>query len=1108
MTRALALAALLAAAPAQEAARKPLHVTVDLALGETRDVALGDKKVSLRLLDVKETRDGLCSAVWKADVKVAVDGAEVTLSAGTYNLPVAVGAVQIDCPVTKGVYANAATDYWALEKDARFRLWPAGSPLLEPGTFGYPLRQRWFAGDTWMANEPVLVGVPKDKIYYHSGLDIGGCEGRIEVVAATDGRVVLAGKDAGEDCPDVPVRKSYAPSRYADTIYILDDRGWVHWYVHLQRIDVRVGQRVRRGETIGILGKEGGSGGWAHLHYEIFSRQPSGRWGTENGYPFLWEAYVRQHAPPLLAVAGPVHHQLATVGQVVALDGRLSRSFGGEITRYEWLFTDGTRAAGAAVSKTYDRPGTYSETLKATDSKGHVDYDFALIQVVDPASPRDLPPRLNASYAPTFGIQPGDPVTFKARTWNTKEGHETWDFGDGSAPVTTRSENGYAETVHRFGKPGHYLVRVDRTNGAGVRGTTHLQVRVGEKGVPDADKGGKGWLDRKVLPPEEGRGMMQAFLERQLAPLPLPQSREAWVARRDALRRDVLRVLGIDDLVPSRGPPTVRAKGTVRRDGYRLEKLTFESWPGMEVPAVLYVPDGLAGRAPGIVSISGHTDVSKAADYVQRRNVNLALRGCVVLAYDYAAHGERRTAGDARGPEGANGHGIRSFSFSRRTATGLEVLDAVRALDVLASRPEVDAARLGFTGESGGGNSTYWAAAVDSRVKLAVPVSSVTTFDYWIRTDVNWDWHQRPPGIRRLADIGTLLALHAPEPLLVISSRRGTDDQEFPLDEAERSHQWARHVYRLLSAEDAVAHYESTTAHGYQEDKRRELYRWVERWLRPPFPKGEVELPVQVEAPADLRAGLPETNRTARDVYAEWVRDLPRGGGAADLRPFLRERLSLPEPPPPLRAERSGREERGSWAAEFWLFEPEPGVRLPGVLIARPGSDAPVVLVPGRDPAGVARALAGGRRAFALDLRGTGEMRHGEGGIWVWFAGPPWPSLLAEAGGRLSNWAWLAGRPWPGMWALDLHQAARLCREKFAASSVHVDAQGPYGWAALLAGAAAPDLLESGTVRLPFESLHDVLRARQDAALADVPGLLERIDVAQLRALWPGATLP
>src|SRR4029450_12451150 len=112
---------------------------------------------------------------------------------------------------------------------------------------------------------------------------------------------------------------------------------------------------------------------------------------------------------------------------------------------------------------------------------------------------------------------------------------------------------------------------------------------------------------------------------------------------RDALRKEILGVLGIDDLVPPRWDLKLRAQGTLQREGYRIEKLTFESYPGMAITAVLYVPDGGAGKVPGIVSISGHTPASKAADYVQQRNVNLALRGCLVLCYDYYGYGDRKT---------------------------------------------------------------------------------------------------------------------------------------------------------------------------------------------------------------------------------------------------------------------------------------------------------------------------------------------------------------------------------------------------------------------------------------------------------------------------------
>src|SRR6185369_7432053 len=122
---------------------EPLHVTADLNLGESQEVTLtSGKKVTVQVLDLMEQRDSLRGAVRKAEVKVLVDGKEVTLVSANYRLPVTVGEVQIDCPVTRG-YTDRATkttgglDVWGLDKAVRLRLWPVGSPLVNPGTFMY-----------------------------------------------------------------------------------------------------------------------------------------------------------------------------------------------------------------------------------------------------------------------------------------------------------------------------------------------------------------------------------------------------------------------------------------------------------------------------------------------------------------------------------------------------------------------------------------------------------------------------------------------------------------------------------------------------------------------------------------------------------------------------------------------------------------------------------------------------------------------------------------------------------------------------------------------------------------------------------------------------------
>jgi hypothetical protein len=113
-------------------------------------------------------------------------------------------------------------------------------------------------------------------------------------------------------------------------------------------------------------------------------------------------------------------------------------------------------ADGAKVERRYDKPGHYSEILKVTDSAGEVSFDFAVVQVVDEQQAEQLPPSIQAAYAPSLGLKAGDAATFKVRTFRTIDGEETWDFGDGSPPVTVQSDgnakklakDGFAVTEH------------------------------------------------------------------------------------------------------------------------------------------------------------------------------------------------------------------------------------------------------------------------------------------------------------------------------------------------------------------------------------------------------------------------------------------------------------------------------------------------------------------------------------------------------------------------------------------------------------------------------------------------------------------------------------
>lgn len=470
-------------------ARTPIEsapAAVDLNVGQQATVRLADgRSTRVKLLKVEEKRDELRNALRQVQVTVEVGGREVTLDSATYHLPVTVGDVQIDCPITKGYLDQG--DHWGLLADARLRLWPAGYPWITPGTFSYPVPQKWFASHTLMANQ---IGdgdnILKKSIYYHWGLDIGGAEGMVPVLAATDGQVVSAEGKLLEPgtYPDL-VRPR------ADVLYLRDGRGWFYRYSHLDSTEpaAKLGARVKMGQRIATLGKKGASGGWAHLHFDIVAPQPSGRWGVLEGYALLFEAYHNAHPLETLeAVARP--HQLAAVGQTVTLDGTRSWSRNGPafIKGHYWTLTDGKKATGAKVQHRYAKPGCYSEILKVVDKDGNIDYDFADVRVVDPKQPDKRPPSVHAAYWPTERLKAGQEITFKARAFNVApdEGQEEWDFGDGSPKVHTQSDgnqdaqnpDGYAVTKHRYADAGQYLVQVSRTNSRGETGTARLEIIV------------------------------------------------------------------------------------------------------------------------------------------------------------------------------------------------------------------------------------------------------------------------------------------------------------------------------------------------------------------------------------------------------------------------------------------------------------------------------------------------------------------------------------------------------------------------------------------------------------------------------------------------------
>ncbi len=471
----------------------------DLSINESARVTIGDGTTRrVTLLAVDEPRCRVRGIIRSPRVTVDVDGERAEVPAALYHLPRVVNGVKIACSVTRGVAraVQYAGDVYALDKDARIRCWGPRDPLFGPVPLVYPARQRWFASMTQMANEKVYVDGgelplpdPRGSVYYHYGLDLGGHDKAVPVVAARAGQVVLRGDEKVAEYANEGGQTRY------DRVVVRDEAGWYFLYSHLDMIEpaIRLGDHLQAGDPVGALGKEGASGGWSHLHFGITSPQPGGRYGQVEGYPLLVEAYLHEHPGALLACARP--HLVAAPGEPVELDGSRSICDGAEIRAYHWTFHDGQVADGVRAARTYATEGMYSERLTVTDSRGRTAVDFCVVQILPPDDdPARIPPAMHLTYYPTDDLRAGQPIAFKARTFFlgkfevNQGGEEVWDFGDGRTATTRSGEKArvpactdldFDERWHAYDRPGRYIVTVRRTGKNGLTATAQVCVEVG-----------------------------------------------------------------------------------------------------------------------------------------------------------------------------------------------------------------------------------------------------------------------------------------------------------------------------------------------------------------------------------------------------------------------------------------------------------------------------------------------------------------------------------------------------------------------------------------------------------------------------------------------------
>ncbi|MFA6291040.1 MAG: acetylxylan esterase [Victivallales bacterium] len=304
----------------------------------------------------------------------------------------------------------------------------------------------------------------------------------------------------------------------------------------------------------------------------------------------------------------------------------------------------------------------------------------------------------------------------------------------------------------------------------------------------------------------------------------LPSDLEAWETRREELAAAIWKKLGVS--ADHRLALDYHETGSVRMDGYEVRKIYYQSRTGLYVTGNLYVPDGKK-PFPAVLNLHGHWSQGRLAARVQDRGHSLAKNGYVCLSVDAFGSGERST--DHGVFEYHGNHLGASLMDIGETLMGVQVVDNMRAIDLLCSFDFVNKKKIGVTGASGGGNQTMWLAALDKRIVAAMPVVSVGTFESYV-TRHNCICELLPDGLTFTEESG-VLALVAPRALKLCNCLQDSNPT-FHVSEMLRSFNEAKKIYGVLGAYDKFSSQAFNLPHGYYPEIREAMLGWFDLHLK------------------------------------------------------------------------------------------------------------------------------------------------------------------------------------------------------------------------------------------------------------------------------------
>ena len=472
------------------------------------------------------------------------------------------------------------------------------------------------------------------------------------------------------------------------------------------------------------------------------------------------------------------------------------------------------------------------------------------------------------------------------------------------------------------------------------------------------------------------------------------KTKEQWQARQQEIRKTIIKLVGP---FPERTPLNARITGRVDSANYYIEHILLEPQPENYMSACMFIPKGLIGKLPTVIYCSGHSPIGFRNPKYQHIIMNLVKKGFIVFAFDPMGQGERLMYVDPETGESLVGRPTREHSYPGAqcfligsSAARYYIWDALRAIDYVYTRPEVDTTRVGMAGRSGGGTQSAYIAALDNRVDAIATECYITNFTRLFQTRGPQDAEQNFfHGILSGIDHPDLLTVWAPKPLLMISATRDF----FSIEGVRETAQDLTKVYQAFDAEESFSKVEDDAEHASTKANREALYAFFQKYLDNPgdctdtvidtLTHGELQITQtgQIQTSMGGRTVFDINRKEAKQVFAKRSKEID----VAKIRQAAAYWNGYQPPPSEpnvvycgaynqsdMRLERYFMHGDGEYVIPFYIIKPLTRGPYPAVLYLHPDGKSAAA----RQPV-VKKLVENGFAVVLPDLLGRGEVGPG-----------------------------------------------------------------------------------------------------------------------------------